>query len=74
LGTDIPKSLRACGGFRARSDFFVQIAFGRVVDPLRRRVMEAIDEFFFTWARDVYSRYDFVRVNDSELVRRLGST
>ena len=46
--------------------FFVQIAFGRVVDPLRGRALTAFDEFFFARARDVYPRYDFARMNDQE--------
>lgn len=45
--------------------FFVQIALGRVIDPLRPRAMKAFDEFFFGRARDVYPRYDFARMNDN---------
>jgi extracellular solute-binding protein len=44
--------------------FFTQIAFGRVIDPLRPRVMKAFDEFFFSRAKDVYPRYDFARMAD----------
>src|SRR5499427_5458189 len=46
--------------------FFVKIAFGRVVDPLRPRARVAFEEFFFSRARDVYPRYDFARMNDDE--------
>jgi len=46
--------------------FFVKIAFGRVVDPLRPRARMAFEEFFFSRARDVYPRYDFARMNDDE--------
>jgi Bacterial extracellular solute-binding protein len=46
--------------------FFVKIAFGRVVDPLRPRALMAFEEFFFSRARDVYPRYDFARMNDDE--------
>jgi Bacterial extracellular solute-binding protein len=46
--------------------FFVKIAFGRVVDPLRPRALKAFEEFFFGRARDVYPRYDFARMTDDE--------
>ena len=46
--------------------FALKIAFGRVVDPLRRDALKAFEEFFFTRARDVYPRYDFARMNDDE--------
>jgi Bacterial extracellular solute-binding protein len=46
--------------------FFVKIAFGHVIDPLRLRALRAFDEFFFARARDVYPRYDFARMNDDE--------
>jgi len=46
--------------------YFVKIAFGRVIDPLRPRAARAFDEFFFGRARDVYPRYDFARMNDDE--------
>jgi len=46
--------------------FSVKIAFGRVVDPLRPRALMAFEEFFFSRARDVYPRYDFARMNDTE--------
>ena len=46
--------------------FFVKIAFGRVVDPLRPRARMAFEEFFFSRARDVYPRYDFARMTDDE--------
>jgi hypothetical protein len=39
--------------------FFTQIAFGRVIDPLRPRALKAFDEFFFSRARDVYPEYRF---------------
>jgi len=46
--------------------FALKIAFGRVIDPLRPGALKAFEEFFFTRARDVYPRYDFVRMNDDE--------
>src|SRR6202521_3132081 len=46
--------------------FFVKIAFGRVVDPLRPRAAKAFEEFFFSRARDVYPRYDLARMSDEE--------
>jgi hypothetical protein len=52
--------------------FFAQIAFGRVIDPLRTRAVDAFDEFFFSRARNVYPRYDFVRMNDDEFGATLG--
>ena len=51
--------------------FFVKIAFGRVVDPLRPRALMAFEEFFFSRARDVYPRYDFARMNDDEYAEAL---
>jgi hypothetical protein len=51
--------------------FFVKIALGRVVDPLRLRALRAFDEFFFGRARDVYPRYDFARMNDDEYAATL---
>src|SRR5262249_22575351 len=46
--------------------FFVNIAVGRVIDPLRSRAMKAFEEFFLSRARDVYPRYDFARMNEDE--------
>jgi hypothetical protein len=46
--------------------FFVQIAFGRVVDPLRAGAAKAFEEFFFSRARDVYPRYDLAHMSDEE--------
>ena len=46
--------------------FFVKIAFGRVVDPLRARAAKAFEEFFFSRAREVYPRYDLARMSDEE--------
>jgi len=46
--------------------FFLKIAFGRVVDPLRPRALRAFDEFFFSRARDAYPRYDLARMTDDE--------
>src|SRR5437879_2513641 len=46
--------------------FFVKIAFGRVVDPLRPRALTAFEEFFFSRAREVYPPDDFARMNDDE--------
>src|SRR5258708_2000160 len=52
--------------------FFVKIAFGRVIDPLRPRALKAFEEFFFGRARDVYPRYDLARMNDDEFGATLG--
>jgi hypothetical protein len=52
--------------------FFVRIAFARVIDPLRPRALKAFEEFFFGRARDVYPRYDFARMNDDEYGAALG--
>lgn len=46
--------------------FFVKIAFGRAIDPLRPRALKAFEEFFFSRARDVYPRYDLARMSDEE--------
>ena len=46
--------------------FFTRIAFARVSNPLRARVVKAFDEFFFDRAKDVYPRYGFARMNDDE--------
>jgi hypothetical protein len=46
--------------------FSLNIGFGRVVDPLRTRGAKAFEEFFFSRAKDVYPRYDFVRMTDEE--------
>src|SRR5262249_10446940 len=51
--------------------FFAKIAFGRVIDPLRTRALQAFDEFFFSRARDVYPKYDFAPMNDDEFEARL---
>jgi extracellular solute-binding protein len=52
--------------------FFTQIALARVADPLRARAATAFEEFFFSRARDVYPRYDFARMTDSEFGSTLG--
>jgi hypothetical protein len=46
--------------------FFTQIALARVNNPLRSGAMKAFDEFFFSRVRDVYPRYDFAPMNDTE--------
>jgi len=46
--------------------FFVEIAFGRVIDPLRPRALKAFEEFFFNRAGEVYPRFDFARMSDQE--------
>jgi hypothetical protein len=46
--------------------YFVNIATGRLIDPLRPRALKAFEEFFFGRARDVYPQYDFARMNDNE--------
>lgn len=50
--------------FSGSDRFSAQIAFGRVIDPLRPRALKAFEEFLFSRARDVYPRYDFARMND----------
>ena len=45
---------------------FTQIAFSGVADLLRPRDKNALNEFFFSRARDVYPQYDFARMNDKE--------
>jgi hypothetical protein len=52
--------------------FFVKIAFGRVIDPPHPATLKAFEEFFFSRARDVYPRYDFARMNDDEYGATLG--
>ena len=52
--------------------FPVQIAFGRIINPLRPRALKAFEEFFFSRARDVYPRYDFARMTDEEYGATLG--
>jgi len=46
--------------------FHVNIAFGRVTDPLRPEAAKAFEDFFFSRARDIYPRYDFARMTDDE--------
>jgi len=46
--------------------FPVEIAFGRVIRPLRPEAAKAFEEFFFSRAKDVYPRYDFARMSDDE--------
>src|SRR5215470_18083441 len=46
--------------------FFTQIASARVNNPLRSAATKAFDEFFFGRVRDVYPRYDFAPMNDTE--------
>jgi extracellular solute-binding protein len=46
--------------------FPASIAFGRIIDPLRPRAVNAFQEFFFSRAREVYPRYDFARMSDDE--------
>jgi hypothetical protein len=46
--------------------FPASIAFGRIIDPLRPRAVNAFQEFFFGRAREVYPRYDFARMSDDE--------
>jgi hypothetical protein len=46
--------------------FPVNIAFGRIIGPLRPRTAKAFEEFFFSRAREVYPRYDFARMTDNE--------
>jgi hypothetical protein len=51
--------------------FFTEIALARAVDPLRARALQAFDEFFFSRAREVYPRYDFVPMNNDEFGKTL---
>jgi extracellular solute-binding protein len=52
--------------------FFVKIAFGRVIDPPHPQPLKAFEGFFFSRARDVYPRYDFARMDDDEYGATLG--
>jgi Bacterial extracellular solute-binding protein len=52
--------------------FFIKIALGRVIDPLRPRALKAFEEFFFSRARDTYPRYDLARMTDAEFGETLG--
>jgi hypothetical protein len=52
--------------------FPVRIGFARIIDPLRPRALKAFDEFFFGRARDVYPRYDFVRMTNEEYGAPMG--
>jgi hypothetical protein len=45
---------------------FLEIAFARVIDPMRLLASRAFEEFFFSRARDVYPKYDFARMGDEE--------
>ena len=51
--------------------FSTEIALARAVDPLRARALQAFDEFFFSRAREVYPRYDFVPMNNDEFGKTL---
>ena len=51
--------------------FFIEIAFGRVVDPLRPRALQAFEEFFFGRARHVYPKYDLAHMSDTEFAATL---
>jgi len=46
--------------------FPVNIAFGRALDPMRPRALEAFEAFFFGRARDAYPKYDFAPMSDGE--------
>jgi hypothetical protein len=62
-----PPILNQCCSEKASKSFSTaSTRSGRVIDPLRPRALKAFEEFFFSRARDVYPRYDFVRMNDDE--------
>jgi hypothetical protein len=65
LGTHLSQSIRV-RGHHGSGAISVKIAFGRVSEPLRPQAANAFEEFFFSQARDVYPRYDFVRMTDDE--------
>jgi extracellular solute-binding protein len=44
--------------------YYVEIAFGRVISPLRARAARAFEEFLFARAREVYPKYDFAPMGD----------
>src|SRR6266571_72523 len=46
--------------------FSLKIAFARIIDPPRPRALRAFEEFFFSRAREVYTRYDLARMTDDE--------
>jgi hypothetical protein len=52
--------------------FSLKIAFARIIDPPHPRAVGAFEAFFFSRARDVYTRYDFARMNDDEFGQTLG--
>jgi len=52
--------------------FFIKIAFARVLDPLRLRALMAFEEFFFSRARDTYPKYDLARMSDDEFGATVG--
>ena len=52
--------------------FFIKIAFARVLDPLRLRALMAFEEFFFSRARDTHPKYDLARMSDDEFGATLG--
>jgi hypothetical protein len=57
---------RASGGTGRRSASAVCRSQNLAGDPPRPRALRAFEEFFFSRARDVYTRYDFARMNDNE--------
>ena len=60
-----PKPLRVCP-VPGAEPFSTQTAFCRVSNPLRHLGVKAFDEFFCSRAKDVYPRYEFVRMSDDE--------
>ena len=65
LDTDIPDHFESVA-VPGAEPFFTQLAFARVNHPLRSDAAKAFDDFFFGRARDVYPRYDFASMNESE--------
>jgi len=56
---------------REAENFLSTIAMALAVDPLRARAATAFSEFFFKIARDVYPRYGFTAMGESEFGRTI---
>jgi len=56
---------------REAENFSSTIAMALAVDPLRARAATAFSEFFFKIARDVYPRYGFTAMGESEFGRTI---
>jgi hypothetical protein len=56
---------------REAENFSSTIAMALAVDPLRARAAKAFSEFFFKIAREVYPRYGFAAMGESEFGRTI---